>query len=226
MYARVAKNNIGSIRVLEKCGFTVCRGLTQTPATLSDDVEELFYVLHAANGGFEAQQMPVRSQPESQFTMIERLNAGEGERLRAIRLRALDEAPDAFATTLAEAAAEPADGWDRQLEQLATFVATVGGVDVGLARCARHDHLRDTGYLISLWVAPEARRHGIASDLVDAVVEWARVAGLRRLLLDVAEWNASATALYTRKGFVPNGTFGTLPSPREHIREIQLELRL
>jgi hypothetical protein len=33
--------------------------------------------------------------------MIERLRPGEGQRLRAIRLRALAEAPDAFATTLA-----------------------------------------------------------------------------------------------------------------------------
>ena len=77
-----------------------------------------------------------------------------------------------------------------------------------------------------MWVAPEARRHGIGSALVDAVVHWARTLGLRRLLLDVTEGNGPAIALYRRKGFVPNGETGMLPPPREHIREIQLVMRL
>lgn len=157
---------------------------------------------------------------------IERLCAGDGGRLRAIRLRALQDAPDAFSTTLDEAASRSPESWDQQLDELATFVATVSGCDVGLVRGAPHDRFSDTGYLISMWVAPEARRRGVGSALVDAVVDWARTQGLRRLLLDVAETNGPATALYTRKGFVPNGEFGTLPPPREHVREIQMAMTL
>ena len=157
---------------------------------------------------------------------IHRLRRGEGERLRAIRLRALRDAPSAFGTTFEEAAAWPLDGWNRQLETLATFMATAGGCDVGLARGARDDRSRDGGYLLSMWVAPEARRRGIGADLIDAVVDWARSEGLARLLLDVGEANAPAIALYTQKGFVPNGVTGTLPPPREHVREVQLEMRL
>src|SRR4029077_16637 len=96
---------------------------------------------------------------------IERLSAGSGERLRSIRLRALTDAPDAFGTTLEEATAEPRESWECQLEQLATFVATAAGGDIGLARGARHDHAIDTGYLLSMWVAPDARRQGIAAKL-------------------------------------------------------------
>jgi GNAT superfamily N-acetyltransferase len=158
--------------------------------------------------------------------MIQRLRGGEGERLRAIRLRALRDCPIAFGTTFEEAAARPLEQWDRQLETLATFVAKAGGCDVGLARGARADHSHDAGYLLSMWVAPEARRRGIGSDLIDAVVDWARTEGLARLLLDVGEANAPAIALYTRKGFVRNGVTGMLPPPREHVREIQLEMRL
>ena len=163
-----------------------------------------------------------RSQP----TKIERLSAGDGERLRAIRLRALHDAPDAFATTLEEAAAEPLENWERQLQQVAAYVATAGGCNMGLARGARHDRLSDTGYLLSMWVAPEVRRQGIGADLVQAIVRWARTEGLKRLLLDVAEGNLPARALYTQQGFEPNGTCGTLPPPRQHVREIQLELTL
>src|SRR5262245_33108331 len=71
--------------------------------------------------------------------------------------------------------------------QLETFVATEGGRDVGLVRGMRHDHFGDAGYLISLWVAPEARRHGIGSALIDAVALWGKTQGFNRLLLDVGE---------------------------------------
>ena len=77
-----------------------------------------------------------------------------------------------------------------------------------------------------MWVAPEARRKGVGGALVDAVIEWARSAGVKRLLLDVADNNAPAIALYIQKGFQPNGEVSTFPPPREHIREHQRELRL
>jgi ribosomal protein S18 acetylase RimI-like enzyme len=49
---------------------------------------------------------------------------------------------------------------------------------------------------------------------------------LKRLFLDVVETNTPAIALYARKGFVPTGEAGTLPPPRDHIREIQLVMML
>jgi GNAT superfamily N-acetyltransferase len=80
--------------------------------------------------------------------------------------------------------------------------------------------------LISMWVAPEARRQGIGAALVEAVAHWARTRGLKRLFLDVVERNTPAIALYARKGFIATGEAGTLPPPRDHIREIQLVMRL
>jgi GNAT superfamily N-acetyltransferase len=162
----------------------------------------------------------------AQSTAIERLSAGAGARLRAIRLRALADSPEAFATTLEEAAARSLESWDLQLDQIATFVAAAGGRDLGLVRGTRHDQLKDTGYLISLWVAPEARGQRIGAALVAAVVGWAKAQGLKRLVLDVGQQNTAALSLYARMGFVPNGTTSTLPAPREHIREIQLARKL
>ena len=155
---------------------------------------------------------------------IERLTASEGERLRAIRLQALREAPDAFGTTLEEAEALSSESWGNQLHTIATFVVNASGHDVGLARGTPQDELHDAGYLISMWVAPEVRRRGIGSALVDAVIDWARTLELACLFLDVGANNAPATALYTSKGFIPTGKVGTLPPPREHVRELQLVL--
>lgn len=47
LYAHVAKENIGSIRVLEKCGFALCIGLTEMLPAPSDGVEELVFGLGA-----------------------------------------------------------------------------------------------------------------------------------------------------------------------------------
>ena len=157
---------------------------------------------------------------------IKQLTTDEGPRLRSIRLRALLDAPDAFGSTLEETAARPADSWSKQLVDLPTFVAINDGVDVGVVRCARDEARIDSASLISMWVAPEVRRRGVGGVLVDAVIEWARSNGVTRLFLDVADNNAPAIKLYSRKGFAPNGEVGTLPPPREHIREHQRELWL
>jgi RimJ/RimL family protein N-acetyltransferase len=51
LYAYVAKHNVGSIRVLEKCGFTMCRVETELLEPPSDGVEELVFKLGANEEG-------------------------------------------------------------------------------------------------------------------------------------------------------------------------------
>ena len=134
--------------------------------------------------------------------------------------------PDAFGSTFEEAADRPLEVWSKKLSGLATFVAVVGNSDVGLVRGTPDGKAGDTAWLISMWVAPEVRGRGVGAALIDAVVEWARSEEFVKLLLDVGDDNVSAIALYTRKGFEPSGEVGTLPPPREHIREHQRILML
>lgn len=157
---------------------------------------------------------------------IVRLTVGDEWRLREIRLRALADSPDAFATTFVEASTQPFKEWQHQLERLATFIAVAGGRDIGIARGGRHDAQADAAVLMSMWVAPETRRQGIAVALVDSVITWARTEGFGRLVLEVTETNAPAIELYANTGFVTTGTLGALPPPREHIRECHMELQL
>lgn len=156
----------------------------------------------------------------------EQLGTHEVSRLRAIRLRALQDAPDAFGTTFEEARARTEDDWKRQLTELPTFVAVQDGRDLAMVRCMRDQRGADTAWLLSMWVAPEARRARVGSALVDRVVTWARSNGIARLVLDVADLNVAAVALYEFKGFRRNGNVGSLPPPRQHIREHQRELAL
>lgn len=157
---------------------------------------------------------------------VVRLGPGEGERLKVLRLRALEDAPAAFGTTLEEARGWPAERWRAQLGQLATFVAVRDGVDVGLARGDRDSEAPGCAWLLSMWVAPEARHQGIGRQLIDEVVAWARDAGCERIVLDVSDDNAAAIACYEALGFEPTGITGTLPAPRSHLGEHQRQRRL
>jgi RimJ/RimL family protein N-acetyltransferase len=51
LYAHVARHNLGSIRVLEKCGFALCPGLAESLPAPSDGVEELVFGLGAVGCG-------------------------------------------------------------------------------------------------------------------------------------------------------------------------------
>ena len=146
--------------------------------------------------------------------------------MRAIRLRALQDAPDAFGATFAEASARTEEDWEKQLTELPTFVAVDEGHDVAMVRCKLDQHRADTAWLLSMWVAPEARRGRVGSALIDLVVAWAGSNSIARLVLDVADLNVAAVALYEFKGFRRNGNVGSLPPPRHHIREHQRELYL
>ncbi|HVM18521.1 MAG TPA: GNAT family N-acetyltransferase [Egibacteraceae bacterium] len=159
---------------------------------------------------------------------VERLTGPGWERLRALRLRALRDAPEAFWRRADEEEASAPAQWRALLTapRRAWFVGRDVDRDVGLVSVGPyHDHPRDAG-LWSLWVAPEARGTGLADVLVTTGVGWARVEGFARLRLWAADRNAAAIRLYRRHGFTPTGAVGTFPPPRNHITEHELAVTL
>ena len=154
---------------------------------------------------------------------IERMEPHAWERVRAIRIRALADTPDAFGTTLAEDESRPLGYWRTRLENpdSATFLARETGHDVGIVVGSSWVGRADTAGLFAMWVAPQARGTGVGGGLVDAVIGWARERDFNRLILDVADSNRAAIALYESRGFLPTGVQGTLPPPREHVAEHQ-----
>lgn len=59
----------------------------------------------------------------------------------------------------------------------------------------------DRGWVGGMGVVPEARRHGVGEQLMRALIESARAAGVRRLGLEVLESNDGARLLYEKLGF-------------------------
>ncbi|GGT35454.1 GNAT family N-acetyltransferase [Nonomuraea spiralis] len=143
---------------------------------------------------------------------IVQLGPDEGERLKEVRLRALQESPDAFGSSYAREVGFSAEDWAERLKNPDSrwWVATSDGLgDVGLV-CML---LEETGaHLLSMWVAPEARGRGLASRLVDRSVEWARSSGAEQVQLWAVDRNHAARALYGAKGFTPSGKVMALPS--------------
>src|SRR5437879_4398774 len=96
---------------------------------------------------------------------VRRVQAEEWEQLRAIRLRALADAPMAFGATLADEQARPDEFWRERAtggatdHDRATFIAERNGAWVGMSVCV----LEDGGagerpaWVFSMWVDPAVR---------------------------------------------------------------------
>ena len=73
----------------------------------------------------------------------------------------------------------------------------------------------DEGYIDNIAVAPDARRHGVASALLDVFCRFG-AANLAFLTLEVRQSNAPAIALYEKHGFQ---RAGLRPGYYQHPRE-------
>lgn len=133
------------------------------------------------------------------------------EQVREVRLAALAQAPEVFASTLEREAAFDSRRWRSWVEEAAVFLALDDGAAIGMAAGVREKHPQERK-LVALWVAPRYRRTGAAAELVDEVIGWARADAAHLLGLWVTPDNHSARKLYSRHGFVDSGERMPLPS--------------
>ena len=147
---------------------------------------------------------------------------GDWRTWRRLRLAALAEAPYAFSSRLADwqGDGDREERWRARLGIPGSFnvVAVLDGEPAGLASGVPAGE--GAAELISMWVSPAARGHGVGDHLVQAVARWARHAGAQVLRLAVVPGNENAAALYRRNGFHLTGELGDLMPDgvhREHI---------
>lgn len=139
---------------------------------------------------------------------------------RDVRLRALADAPHAFASTLGRESAFDELEWRRRVAPGTWMLAWAGpdpvGLAVGYAQPGSPAAERD---LVGLWVAPEHRGRGVTDRLVAAVADWAAAAGAARLGLWVVDGNERARRAYARLGFVSTGMRQPLPGRVDVVEE-------
>jgi GNAT superfamily N-acetyltransferase len=77
-------------------------------------------------------------------------------------------------TELSDAAGvERASQWSG--EHSVAYLAMDGDISCGIAAAFVNQENEACAQLVSMWVAPSHRRLGIASSLVEAIIEWARL---------------------------------------------------
>ena len=158
---------------------------------------------------------------------VRRVDAAEWKELREVRLRALADAPDAFASTLEREAAFPDDVWRRRAQggpASANFIVREDGVGVGTAAVIS-EPVPGRMQLVGMWVDPQHRHRGIAQALIGEAVRWSREHQARELVAWVVEHNAAARTLYERVGFRPTDARQPLPS-NPAVDEVLLRLPL
>jgi RimJ/RimL family protein N-acetyltransferase len=137
---------------------------------------------------------------------VRRITADDWQLLRDLRLAALVDAPEAFGQRHDQAVELPDTEWAATARAASSgdrrswFVVENGtGTPVGIVLGRRRPP--NDCLLFSMWVAPWARRHGFGLALVEAVTDWGRSWGARRVVLWVILGNEGAQRFYERIGF-------------------------
>jgi GNAT superfamily N-acetyltransferase len=135
------------------------------------------------------------------------------EEIRALRMRALADAPFAFSSSLAREVDRPEHFWhqlacesERALSK-ATFVAVDDEEWIGMAGVFTSPDDPGCGEVWGMWVAPSERRAGVGCQLMDSIRSWATTCGLERLQLSVStsERSGPARRFYEALGFRATG---------------------
>jgi GNAT superfamily N-acetyltransferase len=143
------------------------------------------------------------------MTTLRRIGIGEGPLFRKMRLASLRESPSAFTSTYESALLRSAESWSEQANSTAegadraTVLAYCGDRPIGIAALYRVEEGSGVGVLLQMWVAPDQRRLGVASALLDALFDWAKENGFREVIARVAPGNERALRLYHKYGFRP-----------------------
>jgi len=141
----------------------------------------------------------------SRFT-IRRLGAADVEAFRLIRLEGLRNDPDAFGSTFEKESSEAEGYFVDRLTRSAVFGGFVGNRLVGVVGFYSFEDTksRHKGVLWGMYVTPEARGSGLASALVEVLLEHAGKE-VEQIQLTVVVSNPRARRFYQRMGFTEYG---------------------
>ncbi len=153
---------------------------------------------------------------------IRRLGVADTAAFRALRLEALEDAPDAFGSTYDAEAAQPIAEHKERLASSTVLGAHVEGELVGIVGYKAESGRKNAhkAFVWGMYVRAAARRQGIGAALVDTLLRSAK-SSVEQLTLTVVRGNDAAFGLFEGAGFT---TFGVQPrslkTPSGYLDEI------
>jgi len=137
---------------------------------------------------------------------VSELQANDWQRLRAIRLKSLQESPDVLEGSFEAESKEKEPGWREKFSKLTYLVASLPGSDVGVMSIEVLDgDFGATCWIGGCWVSPEARGQGALRAMFNYVDEQAPLRDWSKQGLGVMEDNLAAIKAYEKLGFVAMG---------------------
>jgi GNAT superfamily N-acetyltransferase len=162
---------------------------------------------------------------------IHPLAANEWRVYRDLRLQALIDSPDAFASQYEDEAARDDSAWAARVSTAAAsasahvLIAFQHTEPCGLVWCKSLDAEPPVVELFQMWVSPSSRGTGAGRALLDAAIAWAVTRNAERVCLGVTRADSPAMHLYQSSGFCPVGDPEPL-RPGSALTSQPMELRL
>jgi putative acetyltransferase len=194
LYARVARHNLGSLRVLLKNGFEVTTEELGSIDPPGEEVHELILVLNA--------------RPEIRREALASPSAKA--LIAALNEELVEMYPDPRARHFGLEARQVED------DRGAFLVAYRGTAPIGCGAVRLVD--AETAEIKRMYVVPAERRNGVGRALLEELEREARRLGARRLILETGTAQHAAIALYRRHGFETIPLYGEyLQSPETSL---------
>jgi ribosomal protein S18 acetylase RimI-like enzyme len=133
---------------------------------------------------------------------VRALGGDDWQTYQRIRLQALRDAPEAFASTADEEQDYDEAFWRLRMGRSARLLAESDGQPVGIASVGQAAE-DDVAELFGMWVEPDFRGKGVAWKLTESAAVHAREAGQRAVKLWVSTDNGRAVAFFSSAGFRP-----------------------
>jgi GNAT superfamily N-acetyltransferase len=125
--------------------------------------------------------------------------------LRAIRLEALSDTPEAYGSTYEESVRWSDAQWKNAAKTRLYYFADRDGHVVGMVSGGFNDAHPGTRWLYGMYVTPSERGTTTAAMLVQSIGDWAKSHGVDEIYLHVGSSVPRARAFYEKVGFRPTG---------------------
>jgi len=138
---------------------------------------------------------------------ISAINETDWEVYKKIRLSALLESPQAFATKYEDAKNRTAESWKNQCNEMAqrtnaiAFIGYLNHLPISLCGLYRNKNQDAEWEIVQVWTDPFFRGKGISAEMFAHVINWSKHEHIEKLLAKVYADNNRAKKFYTKMGF-------------------------